>query len=354
MKIAVFCPNWIGDVVMATPVLRALRQHFAGAHIVGVLKPYVADILEGAPWLDSQIHLDSRGPWSQRFLAAASQLRAEQVDLAVLLPNSFHSALTAWLGKCRRRIGYNRYHRGLLLTDKLEPLRDDQGRLLPSPVIDAYNLLAERAGCPLPSHRLELFTVLRDEAAADAIWRQTNLIACREVVCLNPGAAFGAAKFWPVEHFVQLARALADRRNCGVLILCGPAERDLARQIATAVRRPTVHSLADQALSLGLTKACIRRCSLLVTTDSGPRHIATAFDRPVVTLFGPTHIAWTETFHARSVHLQKKVPCGPCQLRVCPLDHRCMKELSSAEVYTNAVNLLDRCAACPDEQRRPA
>ena len=106
--------------------------------------------------------------------------------------------------------------------------------------------------------------------------------------------------------------------------------------------RSEVHSLADEPLSLGLTKACVRRCDLLITTDSGPRHFATAFDRPVVTLFGPTHIAWTETYYARAIHLQKRVDCGPCQLRVCPLDHRCMKGLLPAEVYTAAHDLLVR------------
>jgi heptosyltransferase-2 len=79
---------------------------------------------------------------------------------------------------------------------------------------------------------------------------------------------------------------------------------------------------------------------LLVTTDSGPRHFAAAFDRPVVTLFGPTHIEWTETYHPRAVHLQKRVECGPCQLRVCPLDHRCMLQLTPDEVYSAAEGLL--------------
>ena len=86
-----------------------------------------------------------------------------------------------------------------------------------------------------------------------------------------------------------------DQRGSNVLVLCGPAERDLARQITQLAARPAVHSLAEEPLSLGLTKALVRRCTLLVTTDSGPRHFAAAFDRPVVTLFGPTHIAWTET-----------------------------------------------------------
>src|SRR5205807_8165272 len=124
------------------------------------------------------------------------------------------------------------------------------------------------------------------------------------------------------------------------VVLCGPSERELSRQIATLADRPDVSSLADERLSLGLTKALVRRAALLITTDSGPRHFAAAFDRPVVTLFGPTHIAWTETYYARAIHLQKAVPCGPCQLRTCPLDHRCMKLLMPAEVFEAAVSLL--------------
>jgi len=103
-----------------------------------------------------------------------------------------------------------------------------------------------------------------------------------------------------------------------------------------------VHALADEPLSLGLTKALVRRCSLLVTTDSGPRHFAAAFDRPVVTLFGPTHVAWTDTYFPKAVNLQKQVPCGPCQKRVCPLDHRCMTELSPKEVFAAANELMAR------------
>ena len=174
------------------------------------------------------------------------------------------------------------------------------------------------------------------------VWKQTGLVAASEVVCLNSGGAFGSAKHWPTSSFVQLARELTDRRGCGVLVLCGPSERDLAREIVTKTRRDTVYSLADFPLSLGLTKACVRRADLLITTDSGPRHFAAAFDRPVVTLFGPTHIAWTETYHLRAVHLQKPVDCGPCQRRVCPLGHhRCMTELSPAEVLEAAARLLD-------------
>jgi len=341
MKIAVFLPNWVGDAVMATPAVRALRQHYSGAEVIGVLKPYLSGVFDGAPWFDRLLPLDPAGPWAQRWFRVAARLRSERIDLAVLFPNSFHSALVAWLGRCRRRVGYVRYARGLLLTDRLLPIRDERGRLRPSPVIEAYNRLAVAAGCPPPSFRMELFTTERDERAADEVWQQTGLAKAAQVVCLNSGGAFGAAKHWPIDHFARLAQELADRRGSGVLVLCGPSERDLARQIVARAQRDSVRSLADFPLSLGLTKACVRRCDLLVTTDSGPRHFAAAFDRPVVTLFGPTHIAWTETYHPRAVHLQKPVPCGPCQQRVCPLDHCCMTGLIPAEVYAAAARLLD-------------
>lgn len=333
MNIAVFCPGWIGDAVMATPALRALRTEFVGCRIVGVVKRYVAGVLEGAPWFDDVILCDASWP------KLARRLRRESFDLAVLFRNSFRSAFLAWLGGCQRRIGYDRYCRSWMLTDCLQSARDDHGKLVPSPAIDAYNFLVQELGCPDPGYRMELFTTARDEEAAEQVWRHANLDQYPELVLLNPGAAFGSAKYWPADYFIQLARELVARRKSGVLVLCGPAERELARSIAN---QAGVCSLADQPLSVGLTKACVRRADLLVTTDSGPRHFAAAFDRPVVTLFGPTHIAWTETYFAKAVHLQKPVPCGPCQKRICPLDHRCMKTLTPAEVYTAATKLLNQ------------
>ena len=346
MNLAVFLPNWIGDVVMATPALRALRAHFDSARIFAVCRPYVADVLAGAPWCNEIIHLDRRGHWKHRWPAVAWQLRRTKIDFAVLFPNSFRSALVAWSGGAQRIVGFNRYGRDWMLTDSLNAARNAEGRFEPSPIIDDYNRLAEAAGCAAPGHRMELFTTAADEQAAEAVWQSFGLDRHAEVVCLNPGAAFGAAKHWDTNYFTALAKELVDQRQSAVVVLCGPAERDLAKQIASQASRASVFSVADQPLSIGLTKALIRRCSLLVTTDSGPRHFAAAFDRPVVTLFGPTHIAWTETYFAKAIHLQKQVPCGPCQQRVCPTnDHRCMKDLLPGEVYRAATELLSLPAA---------
>lgn len=344
MRIAIFLPNWIGDVVMATPAIRALRHAYPSARVAGVHKSYIRGVIDGSPWFDDLISSDAG------IMPVVRRLRAERTDLAVLFPNTFRSAWTAWLGGCRRRIGYRRYSRGPLLTDVLEPVTDTLGHLKPSPIIDAYNRLAERAGAA-PTRQMELFTTAADEAAADAIWSRFGFDRRPEVICLNPGAAFGSSKYWSAEAFAEVASRFAVENGTGVLVLCGPGERELARQIVARAASPHVYSLADAPVSLGLTKAFVRRCDLLVTTDSGPRHFAAAFDRPVVTLFGPTHIAWTETYYEKAAHLQKEVECGPCQQRVCPLDHRCMTRLTPDEVCVAARSLLTRYPSPTRETR---
>jgi heptosyltransferase-2 len=342
-RVALFLPNWIGDVVMATPAIRAVRAAFPAAELVAVCKPYVADVLAGSPWFREVVPSDKRGPRHQRLLAVAWKLRANRPDAAVLFSNSFRTALLARLGGCRRVVGFARYGRSLLLTDRLHHETDARGRFVPTPVIDDYNRLAVALGTPDPGRRMELFTTRADEDAAAAVWEKFGLARYSRVVAINPGAAFGAAKHWSVASFAQLARMLTARLGCVALVLCGPTESEMARRIAEGARSPHAFALSDTPLSLGLTKALVRRANLLVTTDSGPRHFAAAFGVPVVTLFGPTHIGWTETYFARAVHLQKEVPCGPCQERVCPLGHhRCMKELTPDEVFAAAHRLLSR------------
>jgi heptosyltransferase-2 len=351
-RIAVFLPNWIGDVVMATPAIRALREHFPDAHLMAVGKPYVMETLSGAPWFQDTIAFDKRGPKSNRFWSVVQRLRQNPPTAAVLFPNSFRAAALAKLGGCQHIVGFARYGRDLLLTKRLYATRDHRGRYKPVPAIDDYNKIVLRLGVPDPGHRMELFTTPQDETLADRIWEQFQLHRYPEVIGLNPGGAFGASKHWPTEHFAELARMLTRQRNCAVIALCGPAEREVAREIARRGESPAIVSLADSQLSLGLTKAVVRRLALLVTTDSGPRHFAAAFQRPVVTLFGPTHIGWTETYFPLAIHLQKPVPCGPCQLRTCPLDHRCMTSLHPTEVFTAAERLLNQRTIFTDDPSR--
>jgi heptosyltransferase-2 len=341
LKIGVFIPNWIGDAAMCTPTLRALRRNFAGARMVGILRPYVADVLAGTPWLDEQILFHQKSPDpAQRGWSVLGQLRQARFDTIVLLTNSFRTALLAWAGGARTRVGYVRYGRGPLLSHKLYCPRLGWRRL-PSPVVDAYLHLAYALGCEPESPRLELATLEADETAADRVWETWNLPPGDQVIVLNSSGAYGSAKLWPSESFAQLARRIASTKGLAVLVTCGPHERDIARRIVELADHPRVVSLADEPISIGLTKACIRRSRLMVTTDSGPRFFGVAFGVPVITLFGPTDVAWTRTHDPRETCLHHPVPCGPCSRRVCPLGHHdCMRLLTVDRVFAAAVAQL--------------
>jgi len=349
MNVGVFLPNWIGDVVMATPTLRALRKRIGSSgKLVGVMRPYVADVLAGTPWLDEAVFYDPKSKRPElRSRGLAAELRKRELDAVILLTNSLRTGVLAWLSGAKRRIGYARAFRGPLLTDKLTaPIAGrtwyGKPRYTPAPVLDYYLETAYAFGCPSESPQLELALRPEDRAAADEAWRELHLPAAGHTIVLNSGGAFGAAKLWPNEYFAELARRIVRTTNHHVLVICGPSERDVARDIAAQAGDPRVVSLAERKLSIGLSKACVERAALMVTTDSGPRHFAAAFNVPVVSLFGPTHIAWSENHQHNAIHLQRRMPCGPCQRRVCPLGtHACMKELSPGEVFQAVERMLD-------------
>lgn len=341
-RVAVFLPNWLGDLIMATPTLRALRRGFGpSSELVGIVRPQLREVLSGTPWLTELWPLDARSSDpSHRRLALVRRMRRPRFDLAVLLTNSFHTAALAWLGGARRRLGYRRSGRGWLLTDKLEPLRCS-GRFIEYPMVDYYLELAEAVGCPPESRQLELVLTDAERRLGDEVWKRLGLRADRPVILLNSSGAYGAAKLWPAEHFAALAQRLAERIGYDVLVLCGPQERSIARQIVADANHPRVVSVAEEPLGLGLSKACVARCRLMISTDSGPRHIAAAFDRPVITLFGPTSPVWVANPTVRGMDLQLKLECMPCAKRICPLGHhRCMRDLDVGSVFAAVEHLL--------------
>jgi heptosyltransferase-2 len=342
VTVAIFLPNWIGDVVMATPALRALRRRFGpDARFIGLGRPYVADVLRGTSFLDELWPYDRHSRNRDiRGWRVAARLRRQHADVAVLLPNTWHSAAMAWLARVPVRAGYVRYRRGPLLTVKLRPPRAGD-RYLPVSAVEYYLQLAYRLGAAPAPWTLELGTTSEDEHMADHAWSALGLRQPDHVVTFNSSGAFGAAKLWPDEYFAALANRVASVHDRDVLILCGPAEAERASAIARLAAHSRVFSLGGFPLSIGLSKACVRRCRLLVSTDSGPRHFAAAFGVPVVALFGPTDIRWTDTRYARERRLQLSLDCQPCQQRVCPLGHhKCMRDLTVDEVYKEVAAAL--------------
>ncbi|MCG8406549.1 MAG: lipopolysaccharide heptosyltransferase II [Phycisphaerales bacterium] len=324
-RILIFVPNWVGDVVMATAAMRAIRRHFQGAHIVHLMKPYVADVLSGTGLSDEQFFWPAR-PDSQHSgrLGLIGDLRRRRFDLAVLLTNSFRSALIARLAGVERRVGYARDARGWLLTDRLRPLRQGR-RFVPVPALDYYNDLARYLGCEEVEDRLALATSMEDESSIDK--RLGSLDPEQPLVVLNPGANYGSGKCWPAEKYAALADAVVSRYGARVVASLGPKERAIADRLQAAANRP-IEVYVDPPLGLGPLRALIRRCHLLVTNDTGPRHFAAAFDVPVVTIFGSSDPAWTETRFGKERVVKLDLDCQPCMARVCPLGHHdCMQKL---------------------------
>lgn len=342
MKIAVFLPNWLGDLAMATPTLRSLQGYFGpDARLVGIMRPYLADVLAGTDWLSGQWLFDPRSKdHSRRTWALVRRMRAERFELALLLTNSMRTAIVAWLGGARQRVGYAIHGRGPLLTGKLYPRRAGR-RMAPAPVVDSYLALARAIGCPPGSRRLELATTAEDERSADAVFASLGLCNDRPIVTFNCSGAYGGSKLWPLEYFARLAGRVVDRLDHDVLVMCGPNEREIARRVVRLAGTPRVVSMAEQPLDLGTAKACMRRGRLTVSTDSGPRHVAAALGRPVVTLFGPMLPIWSENPTQEAVNLVADLDCIGCHKRVCPLGHHhCMKKLTVDMVYAEVAKLL--------------
>ncbi len=348
MKVGIILPNWIGDVVMATPTLRALRRYLGPeSQLIGVMRPYVEEVLRGTPWLDQTLFYEKRSARREhRFSAVLQQLQAERLDAILMLNNSLRTAWLAWRSGAIRRIGYVRNGRGPLLTDRLYSEKEN-GKWKPISAVDFFLETAYTLGCPEEELRLELATTESEEAGAAQAWEQLGLGA--EVIAFNTGGAKGAAKHWPMESYIELAKQIVtERREAQVLVLCGPAEQQAASHIVREVNHSRVVSMAEQDLSLGVSKAIIRRSQLLVSTDSGPRHIGHAFDVPVITMFGSIDPRWSETYHSKAVTMMHKVPCGPCGKAECSVPgHPCMTGLSVDRVM-NAVRhqmsrYVDRC-----------
>jgi heptosyltransferase-2 len=346
-RLLVVLPNWVGDLVLATPALRAIRTQFPAAYIAALVKPLYREILSGGDWTDEVLvwPVGRTRPRRRRgFLGLAQELREKQFDTAILLTNSFRSALLARLAGIRRRIGYDRDGRGLLLTDKLLPDKSN-GKYVPVPMVRYYNAIARYLGARDLPACLELFTTPEEETAVQSLLDRHGVRSGQPIVVVNPGASFGAAKCWLPERFAEVTDALIDTYDAAVFISCGPKDRDVAHAVSSSMRREA--TVLDQpVLSLGPLKALVRRSALVVTNDTGPRHFGIAFGVPVVTLFGSTDPQWTQTDYALERQVMVKVHCGPCMKRVCPTDHRCMTRITALMVLEAARSLLaDRIGA---------
>lgn len=284
-RLGILMPNWLGDAVMAEPTIRAIAAAAPHLEITIFGKPGTLAMLDGHAAVAEAIPLRDGGITGP--VTAGRVVRRQGFDALLLLRGSFRSALVGRFSRVRPTVGYARDGRGSLLSHAV-PVRRDDG---PRPTVDDYAILVEKAfGITVEDRLPRLVTTPAERAAAD------SLLDGIEGRC----AAFVAGgskipKRWPVERFVDLARRFPSGIE-HVLLLGGPDEAELLATIArdaTANEGPTVVDLAARGLGLDSLRGVIERCRMMVTNDTGPRHLAVALGVPTVAIFGPTDHRWT-------------------------------------------------------------
>ena len=341
-RILVRGPNWLGDAVMCEPALRGLQQLFPEAQIALLVKPAVADLFAGHPVVTRVLTYDSNGKHAglSGKWVLAGQLRLQGFDLSVLFQNAFEAAFLTFLAGVPRRYGYATDGRTLLLSD---PVALPDRRALLHQVRYYWDLLKPLGltGDP-PAPKLVVFP--EEEQAMAGRFAQGGLTASDVVIGVNPGSTYGEAKRWFPERFAEvterLCRTIRESREqqVSVVILGAKGEERLGREIAARLSSRSL--VLSGATTIRELMAAIKRCAMLLTNDTGPMHIASAFNVPVVAIFGPTDWRTTSPFGDAHAIVRQPVDCAPCLLRECPIDHRCMTRVSVEQVYEAATQQL--------------
>jgi heptosyltransferase-2 len=341
-KIWLRAPNWVGDLVMATAAIDRLRTAFPRAEIVGGMRPILRPMLSGTHWFDRIVDTPRAsglaGLWRQ-----VQQLRAERFDLAVVLPNSIETGLIPYLAGVPLRLGYRQGRPFLLNLGRSAQVRRRwfQARMGPrrwaTPMPNYYRDLLDCLGIEGTAIHPILKVLPKEHEDVQQQLRKLGIGDHERIVLFVVGANFGSSKLWMPERFAAVAKHF-QARGLRSVITVGPAEKELGQRIA---KEAGVVGLFDPVLPLDQLKALVARSVLLVTGDTGPRHLAVALDRPVVCLMGPNDPNYTDYCMERQILIRKELPCSPCQRKVCPLGHhQCMRDITVAEVIAAGEQLL--------------
>ncbi|MEM7310043.1 MAG: glycosyltransferase family 9 protein [Planctomycetota bacterium] len=336
--VLVRAPNWVGDLVMATPMLEAILADPRFERVTIAVRAHLVDVLRGGPCEPHVLPL-ARGD------DEAALLRAAGADAALLLSNSFGAAWRAWRARIPLRLGASLSGRAALLTHRVVPPRR-RGRRAAIPTAHLLRDVTGLLGVTTPSLRPRLYATADERDAARAELVGLGLGADEGYVLASPGAAFGAAKLWPPERFAAALDELHARRGLRGVVTGGPGEEPLMEAVVGAARHPAL-SLAEVPRDLHRLKALVRGAAALVVGDSGPRWYAAAFGVPCVTVLGPNSPELTASSLERCAVVRvEDLECSPCLERVCPLGHhRCMRELAPERVVEAAERLLGEPAS---------
>jgi lipopolysaccharide heptosyltransferase II len=318
----------VGDVVLSTVVLRNLRESFPHAALEYLTERGGAGILQGNPLVDSLLVYDRKSMTGPELIRS---VRRRRYDLVLDLFGNPRTALVTRLSGARYRVGFRFRTRTYAYNIVVEP----RGALVHN---TQFNLDAlEHIGVPIIDRALHIVPRAEDDASARAFW-ESRFVPTDRVIALHSGGGWDT-KRWPAERFAVLADELAKKHTARILLPWGPGEESDVERIRSLMRTEPVIPPATSLLELA---ALLRRCSVLVSNDSGPMHIAAAMGIPVVGLFGPTSPRLQGPYGARVQTVQNTaVECLGCNLTQCPIGNPCMKELEVRQVLGAVDQLID-------------
>lgn len=345
-RVLVLAPNWLGDVVMALPALDAVRRWFPGAHLAVAARAPVAPLLSMADGIDQIVTLVGRGDWRD---AAGRREDARRIaefrpDVGLLLPNSFHAAWLLRQAAVPERWGYRRDLRGPLLT-----------RAVPRPrgrVTQAQYYLALVRALGGPDAPMTAALHIAPEARRQA----QQLLAAQgwgggPLVTFAPGAAFGSAKRWPPDRVARVAAGLAAEQGATPAFVGAAGDMETIAQVIAEYRRmappgaPAPIDLGGRT-DLPMLAGVLAASAAVVSNDSGTMHVAAAVGVPVTGIYGPTDERATAPLPhpggPAAAIVAGTAWCRPCQLRYCPIDHRCMTSIEPARVVAVVTGTMRR------------
>lgn len=347
-RVLIRAPNWVGDAVMALPALRELRRIFSRSRLSIAARPWVQGLFDGERLADNLISLDqARGPFGSvvNFISEAGRFRREQIDFAILLTNSFGTALAVRAGGAKSVAGYPTDARRPLLDQVIafEPghrsLHQVRYYLNIAAQIEASIYGTSDIDIPGSEPRLEVSDEQRQHARS--LLERFNIgsgAGHGAILVINPGATNSSAKRWPAERFARTADRLNEVQGFQTIIVGTAGDIPVAEEVARQMRS-SVAVIAGQT-SIAELKGVLAWARLVISNDTGTSHVSAALGIPTVVVFGPTEHVSTRPLSKRAAIVRHDVECSPCMLRECPIDHRCMTRVEVDDVYAAARSLL--------------
>jgi len=351
-RILVVQTSFLGDVVLTTPLIAALRRRFPDARLAVLCTPRGREILAGNGDIDEIIVLEKKrdGGRHANLLKKAAELRARGFTIAVSPHKSFRTALLLFLARIPLRIGFRQsagwflYHRRVERDARLHDVERN---------LSLLDALGVDPGDCARAPQIEATASAREAVAR--VFQELGIESERMIVGVNPGSVW-RTKRWTIEGYAELCRALKRRHNAQIVLFAGPEDRDIVDAIAARADCGAV-SLAGR-VGLSELAAAIERCRVFVTNDSGPMHVAVARGVPVVAVFcATTPSLGFFPYSSRAVVVEKELACRPCGAhggRRCPLGtDDCMRLVKAEDVLAGVERLLGECGMPAAETYRP-